>query len=64
MVAMLALVVYGKVRALPFTLVRVTTGADVSTLKLCGVLVPTLPTLSPCVAVTVKLPLASVGDAV
>jgi hypothetical protein len=58
------LVEYGNVRALPLTLVKVTIGADVSTVNDSGPWEPVLLTLSVCVAVTVKLPFASVGEVV
>src|SRR5262245_38998351 len=63
-VVMLAFVEYGNVRALPFTFVSVTVGAVVSTVNDNGPCVVLLPTLAPCVTVTVKFPLASVGDVV
>jgi hypothetical protein len=51
-----ALVVYGNVRGAPFAFARLTAGATVSTLIVCGPLDPVFPTLSVCAAVTTKLP--------
>jgi hypothetical protein len=47
-----ALLRYGKVRAVPFTEVSTTTGSVLSTVMLCGPLVPVLPDVSDCVTVT------------
>jgi hypothetical protein len=47
-----AFVEYGKVRALPLTLVTVTVGAVRSMMIDCAPLEPTLPAVSVCVAVT------------
>jgi hypothetical protein len=53
------------VRGAPFTLVSVTTGAVVSMTIVCAPLVPVLPPVSVCVAVTAYVPAAdSVGDVV
>ena len=52
----------GKVRAVPLTVVSVTTGAVLSTVIACAPLVPTLLALSDCVAVTEYTP--SVENAV
>jgi hypothetical protein len=49
---------YGRVRAEPFTVAMVTTGAVLSTVMLCGLLVPVLPAESVCVAVTWYAPSA------
>jgi hypothetical protein len=52
-VVMLVLVVYGKLRIVPFTVVSVTTGAVASTLMVCAPLVPVFEAASPWVAVIV-----------
>jgi hypothetical protein len=46
-----ALVVYGNVRAVPFTVVSVTVGADVWTVMALAPDVPVLPAVLFCVAV-------------
>ena len=51
-VATATLVMYGNVRMVPLTAVSVTTGAVVSTVIVFAPLVPELPPLSSCVAVT------------
>ena len=43
---------YGNVRTVPLTVVSVTTGSVLSTVMLCGPLVPVLPAVSLWVAVT------------
>ena len=53
MVVTVAFVVYGNVRAVPFTLVSVTTGAVLSTVIDFAPLVPVFPAVSAWVAVTV-----------
>src|SRR5262249_54338772 len=59
------LVEYGKVRATPFTCVSVTTGAVWSIVTVWAPLVPVLPALSACVAVTEYTPaVESAGAAV
>src|SRR5262245_62738557 len=52
------LVRYGNVRTVPFTDVSETTGTVLSTVMLCAPLVPVLPAVSDCVAVTVYAPSA------
>src|SRR5262249_6583096 len=54
----IAFVRYGNVRAVPFTVVMLTTGAVLSTMMFCGFVVPVLPAVSDCVAVTVYVPFA------
>ena len=57
-----AFVVYGKVRAVPFTDVTVTVGADVWTVIAFVPLVPVFAAVSVCVVVTLYVPLvASAG---
>ena len=53
----------GKVRAVPFTDVSVTTGAVVSMMTDCAPLVPTLAKLSVWVAVTLYVPAADSAGA-
>jgi hypothetical protein len=57
-----ALLRYGKVRAVPFTDVSATCGSVLSTVMLCAPLVPVLPAVSDCVIVTEYTP--SVASAV
>ena len=58
-VVTVVLVVYGKVRAVPLTVVRVTTGAVVSTVIVFAPLVALLVAASVCVAVTEYAPLTA-----
>ena len=51
-VVTVALLRYGNVRTRPLTVVSVTTGSVLSTVMLCGLLVPVLPAVSLWVAVT------------
>ena len=61
--ATVALVVYGRVRTMPFIVVRVTTGAVVWIVIALAPLVPVFAAVSVCVVVTVYVPLDdSVGE--
>ena len=57
-VVTVALLMYGNVRVVPFTVVSVTTGVVLSTVIDCAPLVPTLLAVSVCVAVTRTTPSA------
>jgi hypothetical protein len=52
----IVLVLYGKLRTVPLTVVSVTTGAVASILIVCAPLVPVFAAASLCVAVTVYAP--------
>src|SRR5262245_8163411 len=54
-------VLYGNVRAVPFTVVTLTTGGAVSTTMFWGPVVPVLPATSVCVIVSVYVPPAASG---
>src|SRR3954454_7827963 len=64
-VVAVVLVMNGKVRAVPLTVVSATTGAAVLTVIACAPLVPLLVALSVCVAVMLYVPFADrVGEVV